>query len=88
MGKQNLILDDVKTKQLVWFGHFQRMADRRWPKQVLVDTTRKERDRKSKSYMDKKSLGCSDRETSGKKKDSEILGKNGNWKTAKTLKNL
>jgi hypothetical protein len=31
---QNSVLDCLKTK-LIWYGHIQRMADNRWPKQVL-----------------------------------------------------
>ena len=28
-------LDDIKTKQLQWYGHFQRMEERRLPKEVM-----------------------------------------------------
>jgi hypothetical protein len=29
------LLDDIKTKQLKWYGHVQRMEERRLPKQVM-----------------------------------------------------
>ena len=29
------ILDDIKTKQLQWYGHVQRMEDGRLPKEVM-----------------------------------------------------
>jgi hypothetical protein len=35
MTVRNSVLDDIKTKQLLWYGHVQRVADHRWPKEVL-----------------------------------------------------
>ena len=35
MGVQCSIVDDIKTKQLGWFGHVQRMPDNRLPKEIL-----------------------------------------------------
>jgi hypothetical protein len=32
VGLQSTVLDDVKTKHLIWYGHVQRMADNRWLK--------------------------------------------------------
>jgi len=29
------LLDDIKTKQLQWYGHFQRMEEGRLPKEVM-----------------------------------------------------
>jgi len=29
------LLDDIKTKQLQWYGHVQRMAEGRLPKEVM-----------------------------------------------------
>ena len=29
------VLDDIKTKQLQWYGHVQRMEERRLPKEVM-----------------------------------------------------
>jgi hypothetical protein len=31
LGLQNYILDYIKTKLLIWYGHIQRMADKKWP---------------------------------------------------------
>ncbi|XP_043498441.1 uncharacterized protein LOC122525861 [Polistes fuscatus] len=36
MDVKHTIIDDIKTKQLRWFGHVQRMEDERLPKQVLM----------------------------------------------------
>jgi hypothetical protein len=35
MGIETPVLDDMKTKRFIWFRHIQRVADNRWPKQVL-----------------------------------------------------
>jgi hypothetical protein len=35
MDLQTFILDDIKTKPLIWYEHVQRMADNRVPKKVL-----------------------------------------------------
>jgi len=35
MGVEGLIMDDIKRKQLVWYGHVQRMAESRLPKQAM-----------------------------------------------------
>ena len=29
------LLDDIKTKQLQWYGHIQRMDEGRWPRKVM-----------------------------------------------------
>jgi hypothetical protein len=29
------LLDDIKTKQIQWYGHFQRMEEGRLPKEVM-----------------------------------------------------
>ena len=29
------VLDDIKTKQLQWYGHVQRMEEKRLPKEVM-----------------------------------------------------
>ncbi|XP_044760850.1 uncharacterized protein LOC123318297 [Coccinella septempunctata] len=36
MGIKHTIVDDIRTKQLVWFGHVQRMPEDRIPKQTLL----------------------------------------------------
>ncbi|XP_030764607.1 uncharacterized protein LOC115888880 [Sitophilus oryzae] len=36
MGAEHTIVDDIRTKQLIWFGHVQRMPDHRIPKQILL----------------------------------------------------
>jgi hypothetical protein len=33
--KMNVTIDDIKTKQLQWYGHVQRMEERRLPKEVM-----------------------------------------------------
>jgi hypothetical protein len=35
MGVKHTIINDIKTKQLVWYDHVQRMPDDKIPKQVL-----------------------------------------------------
>lgn len=35
MGLTHIITNDIKNKQLIWFGHVQRMKAQRIPKQVL-----------------------------------------------------
>ncbi|XP_030749700.1 uncharacterized protein LOC115877593 [Sitophilus oryzae] len=40
MRAEHTIVDDIRTKQLIWFGHVQRMPDHRIPKQILLWTPR------------------------------------------------
>ncbi|XP_030763131.1 uncharacterized protein LOC115887773 [Sitophilus oryzae] len=40
MGAEHTIVDDIRTKQLIWFGHVQRMPDHRIPKEILLWTPR------------------------------------------------
>jgi len=35
MNVTRSLLDDIKTKQLQWYGHVQRMEERRLPKEVM-----------------------------------------------------
>ena len=35
MSVTRSFLDDIKTKQLEWYGHVQRMEERRLPKEVM-----------------------------------------------------
>ena len=35
MEIEHKIVDDLPTKQLIWFGHAQRMKDQRIPKQIF-----------------------------------------------------
>lgn len=35
MNVRHTIVEDIKDKQLIWFGHVQRMADTRIPKQII-----------------------------------------------------
>jgi len=35
MGIEGTIFQDIESKQLVWYGHVQRMADTRLPKRIL-----------------------------------------------------
>jgi len=35
MNVARSLLDDIKTKQLQWYGHVQRMAEVRLPKEVM-----------------------------------------------------
>jgi hypothetical protein len=34
MNVERSLLDDIKTKELQWYGHVQRMEEGRWPKGV------------------------------------------------------
>ena len=54
MEVRHTIVDDIKTKQLIWYGHVQRMADNRLPKQILLWTPhgRRRRGRPRRSWMD------------------------------------
>ena len=36
MNVPRSILDSIKTKQLQWYGHVQRMEERRLPKEVMT----------------------------------------------------
>lgn len=36
MGISHTLIDDIRTMQLKWYGHVQRMNDERLPKQVLT----------------------------------------------------
>jgi hypothetical protein len=35
MGAQDTILDDITQKQLIWYGHFERMDQMRLPKIMI-----------------------------------------------------
>jgi len=35
MNVTRSVLDDIKTKQLKWYGHVQRMEEERLPKKVM-----------------------------------------------------
>ncbi|XP_044760889.1 uncharacterized protein LOC123318344 [Coccinella septempunctata] len=54
MGSKHTITDDIKTKQLIWYGHVQRMPDNRLPKQILTWTPRgrRRRGRPRKSWRE------------------------------------
>ena len=52
--RQTTIIDDIKTKQLKWYGHVQRMEEDRLPKQVLKWTPhgRRRRGRPRRSWRE------------------------------------
>ena len=52
MGVKNDIVHDIRSKQLVWYGHVQRMADDRLPKKVFnwVPPGRRRRGRPVKGW--------------------------------------
>lgn len=54
MGVEGTIVHDIMTKQLVWYGHVQRMADTRLPKKVLewVPPGRRRRGRPAKRWVE------------------------------------
>ena len=54
MGVTHTIIDDIKTKQLIWYGHVQRMAENRLPKQILTWTPhgRRKRGRPRRSWRE------------------------------------
>jgi hypothetical protein len=35
VGETRYLLDDIKTKQLQWYGHVQRMEEGRLPKETM-----------------------------------------------------
>lgn len=53
MNAEQNIVHEIMTKQLVWYGHVQRMADDRLPKKVLdwVPPGRRRRGRPAKSWI-------------------------------------
>jgi len=53
---KHTIVDDIQDKQLVWFGHVQRMPETRIPKQVIQwkPGGRRKRGRPKKGWRDPK----------------------------------
>lgn len=50
MGLQNYVFDHIKVKQLILYGHVQRMGKQQMAqKSAREDTTRKEEDKKTKN---------------------------------------
>lgn len=45
MGVQDTIMKDVERRQLIWYGHVQRMAEGRLPKEAMQWIPRKRRKR-------------------------------------------
>ena len=41
MNVTRSLLEDIKTKQLKWYGHVQRMEEGRLPKSYEIESTRK-----------------------------------------------
>jgi hypothetical protein len=69
MNVTRCLLDDIRTKQLQWYGHVQRMEEGRLPKEVMKWRTlgRRRRDRpkltwaeRSRGLMDEKGLAEED----------------------------
>lgn len=54
MGIKHTIVEDIKIKQLKWYGHVQRMSTERLPKQILqwTPTGRRRRGRPRKSWRE------------------------------------
>lgn len=54
MGVKHTIMDDIKTKQLMWYGHVQRMEEGRLPKIILKwsPTGRRRRGRSKRSWRE------------------------------------
>ncbi|CAG9828338.1 unnamed protein product [Diabrotica balteata] len=54
MGVKHTIVDDIKTQQLIWYGHVQRMPDDRIPKQIFTWTPqgRMKRERQRRSWRE------------------------------------
>ena len=52
MDVKHSLVDDIKTKQLIWYGHVQRMSQERLPKQILEwsPRERRKRERPRKSW--------------------------------------
>jgi len=45
MNVVRCLLDDIKTKQLQWYGHVQRMEEGKLPKEVMKKSGRRKRSR-------------------------------------------
>ena len=54
MKVEHTLVEDIQTKQLVWYGHLQRMEDDRLPKKVLkwTPTGRRRRGRPRKGWIE------------------------------------
>ncbi|XP_045471806.1 uncharacterized protein LOC123678703 [Harmonia axyridis] len=54
MGVKSNIVNDIRTKQLIWFGHVQRMPDNRIPKKIFKWTPQglRRRGRPRKSWRE------------------------------------
>ena len=54
MDVKHSLVDDIKTKQLIWYGHLQRMSHERLPKQILEWSPRgrRKRGRPRKSWRE------------------------------------
>jgi hypothetical protein len=62
-GLHNFILEDTKTKHLIWYDHLEILAGNRRSQQVLERISTKEVE---DSYMDRRNAGCSGRERTGR----------------------
>lgn len=53
MDVKKTILDEIEQRQLIWYGHVERMADERLPKQILkwTPTERKKRGRPKTTWI-------------------------------------
>ena len=54
MGIEGTIVNDIEQKQLIWYGHVQRMHNERIPKQVIhcIPPGKRKRGRPKKTWME------------------------------------
>jgi hypothetical protein len=55
MYKKNTIIDEIWAKQLVWYGHVQRMDEEKFPQKIKLDTCWKKQSRETKDEMERRS---------------------------------
>ncbi|XP_023231995.1 uncharacterized protein LOC111631892 [Centruroides sculpturatus] len=63
MGLKETVLEEIKRKQLIWFGDVKRMSDERLPKMSMEynPQKRKKRGRPRQTWYDGVKLACSEK---------------------------
>jgi hypothetical protein len=66
MGAQDMIVDDITRKHLIWYGHVERMDPTRLPKVMIhwKPEGRKQRDRPGKTWKDGIYIAMNERDLS------------------------
>lgn len=54
MGVEGTVIHDIESKQLIWYGHVQRMGDDKLPKQIMrwILTGKRKRGRPKKNWLE------------------------------------